>query len=201
MVVIGITGGSGSGKTTLTQLLAAHYRCPVICHDSYYRPELRQKDTEVEDINFDHPDAYDTAQLVDDLKRLRAGGMVEVPIFDYVNSVRTGERAKITAPDTVLLEGILIAQDPELRRQMDRCFYLDLPDDIRLIRRIQRDMESWGGNLQSTLRRYLQFVRPMYRQFVYPSRVYCTVLDAMREPAVLCEQVRRDCAGEGPAGR
>jgi uridine kinase len=171
--VIGIAGGSASGKTTVAHALEAHLgpdRCVLVSHDRYYRnlPPGAAPDR----WNYDHPDALDTPALVADLDALRAGREVDLPVYDF-SSHRQLERARwhrVSARPVVIVEGILVLQDTALRARMDRRVFVHTPDDLRLARRIRRDLLERGRSLDEVLAQYLSTVRPMHEAFVAPSR-------------------------------
>lgn len=172
IIVIGIAGGSGSGKTTLMKNLIARFGddVTVLSHDNYYRPfeELSMEDRKV--VNYDHPDAFDTEMMFEHLKLLKAGKAIECPIYDYTTYSRLTETTRIEPRKVILVEGILIFENKPLCSQMDIKIFVDTDADVRLIRRIRRDVAKRGRSLESVLNQYLATVKPMHEQFVEPSK-------------------------------
>ena len=172
-VIIGIAGGSGSGKTTLTNRLWKHFgpdEVSVINHDSYYK---RHDELPYEGrckLNYDHPDSFDTALLVEHLKALRMGQPVEVPIYDYTVHNRTSKTVTVYPAPVIIVEGILIFASAELCEQLDMKVYVDTDADVRILRRIMRDVKQRGRTLDSVVEQYLTTVKPMHEQFVEPSK-------------------------------
>lgn len=166
MKLVVIAGGTASGKSTAA--VAAAARIPnsvLIPHDRYYHdiPEPRGH-------NFDHPDALETSLLVDHLTALRAGRSAALPIYDFATHRRTDQTETVAAADVVLVEGILTLAYAPLAQMADLCVFVDTPDDLRLVRRIRRDLSERGRTIDSVLDQYLNTVRPMHQQFVAPSR-------------------------------
>ncbi|MBI3162694.1 MAG: uridine kinase [Chloroflexi bacterium] len=178
-LVIGIAGGSGSGKTTVAREILSRVGTENIAylqHDSYYKdltglpPELRK------DINFDHPHSLETELLVHHVETLRDRQPVAVPIYDFSTDSRT-DRTFIVEPRCVILvEGILIFAEPDLRKLFDVKIYVDTDSDIRFIRRLPRDITERGRTLESVIQQYLTTVRPMHLEFVEPSKRYADVI-------------------------
>ena len=178
-VIIGIAGGSGSGKTTVA--LRVRDRFPrktveIIHHDAYYhdRPDLSHEERAL--INYDHPVAFETALLVQHLAQLRAGHSIECPIYDYSSHRRAAETESVSPADIVFVEGILVLESPELRGQMDIRLYVDVEDDERFIRRLNRDIHERGRTLEGVVRQYRDMVKPMHLQFVEPSKRYAQLI-------------------------
>jgi len=156
-VVIGVAGGTGSGKTTVAEQIlrrAGAEWIALIQHDSYYKDLSHLPLAQRAMTNFDHPDALDNALLIEHLKRLKAGLPVEVPVYDFTTHTRTGETRLVEPHRVVVVEGILIFSDPELRRLMDVKIYVDTDPDIRFIRRLQRDIAERGRTMDSVIRQY-----------------------------------------------
>ena len=172
IIVIGIAGGSGSGKTTLMKNLIARFQddVTVLSHDNYYRPYYELSLEERRKVNYDHPDAFDTEMMFEHLKQLKAGHAIECPIYDYTTYSRCKETTRIEPRKVILVEGILIFENKALCSQMDIKIFVDTDADVRLIRRIKRDVTKRGRSLESVLTQYLASVKPMHEQFVEPSK-------------------------------
>lgn len=172
IIVIGIAGGSGSGKTTLMKNLIARFQddVTVLSHDNYYRPYAELSIEERHKVNYDHPDAFDTEMMIEHLKQLKAGKHIECPIYDYTTYSRLEETTRVEPQKVILVEGILIFENKALCSQMDIKIFVDTDADVRLIRRIRRDVAKRGRSLDSVLNQYLASVKPMHEQFVEPSK-------------------------------
>ena len=172
IIVIGIAGGSGSGKTTLMKNLIARFRddVTVLSHDNYYRPYEELSIEERKKVNYDHPDAFDTEMMFEHLKMLKAGQAIDCPIYDYTTYSRSKETTRVEPRKVILVEGILIFENKALCSQMDIKIFVDTDADVRLIRRIKRDVAKRGRSLESVLSQYLATVKPMHEQFVEPSK-------------------------------
>ena len=172
IIVIGIAGGSGSGKTTLMKNLIARFRddVTVLSHNNYYRPYEELSIEERKKVNYDHPDAFDTEMMFEHLKMLKAGQAVDCPIYDYTTYSRSKETTRVEPRKVILVEGILIFENKALCSQMDIKIFVDTDADVRLIRRIKRDVAKRGRSLESVLSQYLATVKPMHEQFVEPSK-------------------------------
>ena len=178
-IIVGIAGGTASGKTTVVQRVVdalGEDRVTVIQHDSYYRdrssvpPEDRLK------INYDHPDALETSLLVEHLRELRVGRSIERPVYDFANHTRRSETVQIAARAAVLVEGILILAEPELRDLLDIRVFVDADSDLRLMRRLERDVSERGRNADAVFEQYLETVRPMHLEFVEPSKRWAHII-------------------------
>lgn len=172
-VVIGIAGGSGSGKTTVLRRLVeavGRDRVCVLDHDSYYRDLSHLPFNERTEFNFDHPDALETSLMCEHLDRLLAWEVIEKPVYNFKTHSREQETRSIEARSVILVEGILVLAEPELARRMDIKIFVDAADDIRLLRRIQRDIRDRGRFIDAVLEQYQRTVRPMYLEFVEPSK-------------------------------
>jgi uridine kinase len=178
-ILIGIAGGSGSGKTLVARTIVRELgtdRVVVIDQDSYYRnlEDIPFRDRDAR--NFDHPDAFDTELLKEHLRALLAGHPVDQPIYDYSQHRRLDETRRIGEHHIVVLEGILIFNDPELRDMMDIKLFIDADPDVRFIRRLRRDLVERGRSVDSVIRQYTESVRPMHLQFVEPSKRHADVI-------------------------
>ena len=172
IIVIGIAGGSGSGKTTLMRNLLARFQedVTVLSHDNYYRPFDEMTMEEKKQVNYDHPDAFETEMLIEHLRQLKEGKTIDCPIYDHATYSRSVETTKVTPSKVILVEGILIFENKELCSQMDIKIYVDTDADVRLTRRIRRDVAKRGRSIESVLNQYLETVKPMHEQFVEPSK-------------------------------
>lgn len=178
-ILIGIAGGSGSGKTLVARTMVRELgsdRVVIVDQDSYYRnlEEIPFRDREAR--NFDHPDAFDDALLKAHLHELLEGRAIEQPIYDYAQHRRLEETRRISDRVVVVLEGILIFHDPELRALMDIKLFVDAEPDVRLIRRLRRDLIERGRSVDAILRQYEESVQPMHQQFVEPSKRFADVI-------------------------
>lgn len=178
-VIIGIAGGTGSGKTTIANVIlerVGEENISVLPHDAYYRDLRDLPQTQRKIVNFDHPEALDTGLLVLHLKALRRGESAEVPIYDFTTHSRTDRVRKVDPCPVVLVEGILVFTEPDLRALFDVKIYVDTPADIRFIRRLTRDIEERGRTVESVINQYQETVRPMHEEFVEPSKRYADVI-------------------------
>jgi uridine kinase len=178
-VIIGVAGGSGSGKTTVVNRIVSSLgpdQVSCIQHDSYYIDRSDVAPDERVHINYDHPDALETSLLVRHLEQLRAGGAVQVPVYDFATHSRTQETMTVLPRRVVIVEGILILTDPDLRRLMDIMVFVDTDSDLRILRRIDRDLRERKRDLESVVEQYLDSVRPMHLEFVEPSKRYAHVI-------------------------
>ena len=177
-ILIGIAGGTGSGKTTLTRHLKEHFgdSVTVIGHDSYYKRQEGKTYEERAKVNYDHPSAFDTDLLIQHLKELKAGRSIQCPVYSYVDHNRTDETVTVYPNKVIIVEGILIFQDPTLRDMFDIKIFVETDADVRILRRALRDVEQRGRTLQSVVTQYLTTVKPMHEQFVEPSRRYADVI-------------------------
>jgi uridine kinase len=178
-VIVGIAGGTGSGKTTVAQAIydrVGSNRIEWISHDSYYRnfeglsPEERHK------INFDHPDSLETELLIRHLDVLSKGASVEVPLYDFATHTRRADTQRVEPRRVVIVEGILVLAEPELRKRIDIKLFVDTPADIRFMRRLMRDIQTRGRSLESVVHQYMTTVRPMHEEFVEPSKRYADLI-------------------------
>ena len=172
VMVIGIAGGTGSGKTTITRRLMERFKddVSVIYHDNYYKAHHHMTYEERAKLNYDHPDAFETELLVEAVKELKRGNSVQCPVYDYTIHDRSDKTVTIKPAKVIIVEGILIFQCKELCRQMDIKIYVDTDADVRILRRIVRDVRDRGRSLESVVNQYLTTVKPMHEQFVEPSK-------------------------------
>lgn len=170
-LVMGITGGSGSGKSRLAAYIreGLRGRAAVVCQDWYYKDNEGAKGAAREALNFDHPKALETALCVEQLDRLLRGEAVHAPVYDYATHTRIAETREVRPEPLVIVEGLFVLHEPSLRRRLDLSIYIDVPDDMRLLRRVRRDAIERCVDLEETLRLYESFVRPMHRRFIAPS--------------------------------
>ena len=172
ILVIGIAGGSGSGKTTLMRNLTQGLGddITVLSHDNYYKAHDDMPFEQRSKLNYDHPDAFDTDMMIEHLKLLKQGLPIECPVYDYAIHNRTAETVRVEPKNVIIVEGILIFENKALCDEMDIKIFVDTDADVRLIRRIKRDVAKRGRSLQSVLTQYLETVKPMHEQFVEPSK-------------------------------
>lgn len=172
VMVIGIAGGTGSGKTTITRKLVQRFGSDVsvIYHDNYYKAHHSMSYEERSKLNYDHPDSFDTDLLIEAVRRLKQGHSVECPVYDYSIHDRTDKVLVVRPARVIIVEGILIFQSRELCNEMDIKIYVDTDADVRILRRIVRDVRDRGRSLDSVVGQYLTTVKPMHEQFVEPSK-------------------------------
>lgn len=177
-LVIGIAGGSGSGKTTLTNQIAAQFleQVTVIKHDNYYKAHDDMDYDERSRLNYDHPNAFDTELMIEHLKTLKQGKSVECPIYDYTIHNRSKDTITIAPNKVIIVEGILIFENKDLCDLMDIRIFVDTDADLRIIRRIQRDVMERARSLESVINQYLETVKPMHEQYVEPSKKNANVI-------------------------
>ena len=179
-IIIGIAGGSGSGKTTIAHeiynQLHQNDRILTITQDSYYKNNDNLSMTERKKINYDHPDAFDMELLVKQLQNLMNYKPVEMPVYDFTAHTRSKETIHTEPADIIILEGILVLSDESLRNLMDIKVFVDTDEDIRFIRRLQRDTEQRGRSVDSVIKQYLSTVKPMYNQFIEPTKRYADII-------------------------
>ena len=172
VMVIGIAGGTGSGKTTITKKLMQRFGgdVSVIYHDNYYKAHHDMSYEERAKLNYHHPDSFDTDLLIQAVRDLKAGRSVLCPVYDYTIHDRSDKVIEVKPARVIIVEGILIFQSRELCRQMDIKIYVDTDADVRILRRIVRDVRDRGRSLESVVNQYLSTVKPMHEQFVEPSK-------------------------------
>ena len=178
-ILIGIAGGTGSGKTSIAKAIASDFgksEVALIEQDSYYKDLSNLTMEERSLVNFDHPDAIDFTLMSDHLKELLAGNMVDVPIYDYITHTRRRESREIEKHHIIILEGILTLFDQTIRNMMDIKIYVETADDIRIIRRVKRDINKRNRIFDSVIEQYYKTVRPMHIQFVEPTKKYADII-------------------------
>ena len=178
-VVVGIAGGTGSGKTTVARAIydrVGKDRIEWVSHDSYYRNFEGLNPEERHHINFDHPDSLETELLARHLDVLCKGAAVEVPIYDFTTHSRKPETQRVEPRKVIIVEGILVLAEPELRKRINIKLFVDTPPDIRFMRRLMRDIKSRGRSMESVIEQYMTTVRPMHEEFVEPSKRYADLI-------------------------
>ncbi len=171
-IVIGIAGGTGSGKSTIVNRIrrAIGDDIVILAHDYYYKSNDHLSFAERAALNFDHPASLDTAMMIADIRALKRGETVEAPIYDFVQYIRKADKLTLKPKRVIIVEGILIFENSELVDEMDIKIFVDTDADVRIIRRIMRDVEERGRSLQSVVDQYLSTVKPMHEQFVEPTK-------------------------------
>ncbi|TKJ40110.1 uridine kinase [candidate division LCP-89 bacterium B3_LCP] len=178
-ILIGIAGGTGSGKTTAAKNILrglGSKDVAIVTQDSYYFDLSDLPQSNLRHHNFDHPDAIDRTLLFDHMRTLLSGGMVDQHIYDYSEHCRTGEFRSVGPHTIIVLEGILVLYYPELREMMDIKVFVDTDDDIRLMRRLRRDIQERGRTMEMVLEQYMETVRLMHEQFVIPTKRYADII-------------------------
>ncbi|MFC7441918.1 uridine kinase [Laceyella putida] len=177
-VVIGVAGGSGSGKTTVARKLVEQFADSVVYleQDSYYKDQSHLSLEERQQTNYDHPLSFDTNLLIEQLTQLLHYQTIDKPVYDYTLHTRARETVKLEPKDVIILEGILILDDERLRNMMDIKIFVDTDADVRILRRIERDIKERGRTFESVMKQYLNVVRPMHLQFIEPSKRYADLI-------------------------
>ena len=178
-LIIGVAGGSGSGKTTVIQHIVQHIgenKLSLIAHDAYYRDLKHLSFEDRAQQNFDHPAALETELLIRHLKALYSGYRIECPIYDFEQHIRKEEVLTIIPRKIILVDGILIFYEKHLRKLMNIKLFVDTDDDVRLLRRLRRDITERGRNIEGVLDQYEKFVRPMHLEFVEPTKRYADII-------------------------
>ena len=177
-MIIGIAGGTGSGKTTLTLRLKERFGddVSILFHDNYYKSHSDLPYEARTRLNYDHPDAFDTDRMIADLEALRRGETVQCPTYDYTVHNRAAETLEVHPTKVVVVEGILIFENKALRDLMDIKIFVDTDADVRILRRITRDVKERGRSLDSVVNQYLTTVKPMHEQFVEPSKRFADIV-------------------------
>ncbi len=178
-LIVGLAGGTGSGKSTLVHKLLellAGKSLIVIEQDNYYKANAHLSFEERQRINYDHPSSLDNDLLIEHLRMLRAGQPIEKPQYDFTTHTRRPETVHVEPADVIIVEGILVLENPQLREMMDLKLFVDTDPDVRFIRRLERDIRDRGRTMESVISQYLTTVRPMHLQFVEPSKRYADVI-------------------------
>ncbi len=174
---IGIAGGSGSGKTTIAEaLVEAIDGVAYIKHDAYYRHNPERSLVERSQVNYDHPDSLETELLVKHLEGLRAGFGFDQPVYDFGRHLRAKQTVRVVPAPVVIIEGILVLAEPGLRQMLDLKIYVDTDPDLRLARRLERDIRERGRTAESVVAQYLETVRPMHQEYVEPSKRHADII-------------------------
>ncbi len=171
-MVIGIAGGTGSGKSTLADRLKEAFEGEMVSlsHDYYYKSNDHLTYEERTKLNYDHPDAFDTELLIEHVKQLKEGKSIQHPVYSFVEHTRMKEKVKVEPARVILVDGILIFENRDLCELMDIKVFVDTDADVRIIRRLLRDVQDRGRNLDSVISQYLNTVKPMHEEFVEPSK-------------------------------
>ncbi len=202
-MIIGICGGTGSGKTTIARKIIETIgsdKVALITQDSYYRNLADMPLDERHQVNFDHPDSIDSEMLVNHLKRLKLGQPIEMPIYDFRTHTRSEKTERIEPKPVIIVEGILIFAEPKILNLLDVKIYVDTPDDIRFIRRLQRDIRERGRTVESVIEQYFSTVRPMHLEFVEPSKRYADIIipeggNTQAGIEFICSKIREEVEG------
>jgi uridine kinase len=178
-LVVGIAGGTASGKTTVARKIheaLSPSRVVLIDQDAYYKDLKHLSLDERREVNFDHPDAFDTELLVHHLKTLKAGVPIKKPLYDFVTSMRRPEVLEVNPADIILIEGILVLHIEAVRKLLDLRIFVDAEDDVRIIRRLTRDIKERGRDFDHVVAQYFRHVRPMHMGFVEPSKRWADII-------------------------
>lgn len=178
IVVIGVSGGSASGKTTVVNRLKeiCKDRVELINHDFYYKPFDELTPEERTKVNYDHPNAFDTQRLIEDIKKLKMAMPIDRPVYSYIENTRLPETVRVNPAKVIIVDGFMIFENKELRDLMDIKVFVDTDADERLIRRIIRDVNERGRSLQSVIDQYTSTVKPMHELFVEPYKSYADII-------------------------
>lgn len=179
MIIIGIAGGTGSGKTTVVNKILDRFseeEVAVLSQDSYYKDNRHLPEEERTKLNFDHPDSIEFSLLIDHLNQLKRGESIEEPSYSYLTCTRLGETTTVLPKPVIIVEGILVLCNPELRKLMDIKVFVDCDSDVRLSRVIQRDMVERGRDVYQVLARYEKTVRPSHLQFIEPTKRFADII-------------------------
>ncbi len=197
VTIIGIAGGTGSGKTTLVKRVTAAFNNEdvlVLNHDNYYKRHDELTYEERCQLNYDHPDSLETELMVEHLKKLKKGEAIECPVYDFTVHNRSDETLLIKPARVIIVEGILIFTDPWLREQMDMKVFVDTDADVRILRRLVRDVKERGRTIESVVSQYLNTVKPMHEQYVESSKRYADIIvpeggENMVALTMLCDKI------------
>ena len=179
VTIIGVAGGSGSGKSTLVKKLQEAFGAEdvsTLCHDYYYKEHSDMSYEQRTQLNYDHPQAFDTDMMVAHIRSLKNNETIERPVYSFVEHNRTAERVTVKPSKVIIIDGILIFENQELRDLMDIKVFVDTDADVRLARRILRDVCNRGRSMESVIEQYLSTVKPMHEEFVEPSKRYADVI-------------------------
>lgn len=176
--IVAIAGGSASGKSTIVKIIAETYKDEIIVvgHDNYYKAHDDIDFDERKLLNYDHPKAFDTDLFCEDLKKLRRGEEIDMPVYDYTIHTRSKDTIKVKAKKIILIEGILVLYEKKIRELTDTKVFVDADSDIRLKRRILRDTVERGRSIESCLTQYIEQVKPMHEKYVEPSKKYADII-------------------------
>ena len=178
-IIIGVTGGSGGGKTSVSRAILSHFpdeKIAMIEHDSYYKDQSHLTFEERIQTNYDHPFAFDTDLMIEQIKELLAGRPVDIPTYDYTEHTRSSKTYRQEPQDVFIVEGILVLEDKRLRDLMDIKIFVDTDADERIARRLIRDMKERGRSAESVVNQYINTVKPMHEKFVEPSKKYADII-------------------------
>lgn len=177
-IVIGIAGGTGSGKSTFTNRLKDEFKdeVAVLYHDNYYRAQDDIPFEERKKVNYDHPDAFETELLLEQLKELKEGRSIQCPVYDYTRHTRSDQVVTVEPRKVILLEGILVLADEQLRKLMDMKVYVEADADERILRRVIRDVKERGRDIEGVVEQYLTTVKPMHYLYVEPTRAMADIV-------------------------
>lgn len=178
VVIIGVAGGTASGKTTVVKRLEKEFRGSVelLCHDCYYKAHDDMPYEERCKLNYDHPNSFDTERFIADIKALRTGHSIQRPVYDYTIHNRAKETVSISPAKVIIVEGIMIFENEDLRNLMDIKIFVDTDADERILRRILRDVKERGRSLDSVIQQYISTVKPMHEQFIEPSKKHADII-------------------------
>lgn len=178
-LVVGIAGGTASGKTTVARKIheaLSNSRVAFVDQDSYYRDLAHLTLEERREVNFDHPDAFDTDLLVQHVRALKSGQSIEKPVYDFVGSIRATTTVTVAPADIILIEGILVLHMDKVRKELDLRIFVETEDDVRIIRRLTRDIKERGRDFDHVISQYFRHVRPMHMAFVEPSKHHADIV-------------------------
>jgi uridine kinase len=178
-VVIGVAGGSGSGKTSVTKAIYEHFKghsILILEQDFYYKDQSHLPFEERLKTNYDHPLAFDNDLLIEHIEKLLRYEPIDKPVYDYALHTRSEEVIHVEPKDVIILEGILVLEDERLRNLMDIKLYVDTDADLRIIRRLMRDIKERGRSMDSVIEQYINVVRPMHNQFIEPTKRYADII-------------------------